>query len=117
MSIYSGSLEKIEDLNRIDELSHQVEKGVGLFKDSLRCIVSKTVKRNLEGAWDLDPEELPVFYLDLLSYREISNAIAERYGVQHESPQFLLIKDGNCVWNGSHHEVDRSRILEALSHV
>lgn len=52
-------------------------------------------------------------YLDLLTYRPISNALAERYQIQHESPQVLVIAGGKLIWHGSHIEIQLAEILEA----
>lgn len=46
------------------------------------------------------------YLLDLLTYRDISNQIAETYGVEHESPQVLVIQNGKSIFNRSHFEID-----------
>lgn len=57
----------------------------------------------LERNWDQEEMQNVVpYFLDLISYRSISNKIAETFGVQHESPQVLLIENGKCVYNASH---------------
>lgn len=90
-------------LDEIDRLSQ--EKHVLLFKHSTRCSVSVMAKNSLDRDWDIDKEELSLFYLDLLQYRPISNEIAERYGITHESPQVLLIKNGKCIYHTSHSNI------------
>jgi bacillithiol system protein YtxJ len=42
------------------------------------------------------------YYLDLLAYRSVSNAVAQHYGIEHQSPQVLLIKEGKCVYSETH---------------
>jgi bacillithiol system protein YtxJ len=64
------------------------------------------VKRAIERDWNLSDSELPVYYLDLLEYRSISDIIAERFSVRHESPQLILIRDGRAVYHASHSEID-----------
>jgi len=63
-------------------------------------------KRSLEQQWQLAEDELPVYYLDLLTYRPISNRIAELFSVQHQSPQLILIRDGKAIYHASHSEID-----------
>lgn len=76
-----------------------------VFKHSTRCSISRIVKRNFEMDWDESLGEMPVYYLDLLNFRTISNKIAEEFNVIHESPQLLLIRDGECRYNASHSAV------------
>lgn len=57
------------------------------------------------------------YYLDLLSYRNLSNKIADNFGVIHESPQVLLIKNGDCVFEASHSEIAVSELQEQLNQV
>jgi len=73
-----------------------------IFKHSTRCSISMMAKRRFELDWDSLPEELPLYFLDLIQHREISNQIAQLFHVYHESPQLLLIKDGECILDQSH---------------
>jgi bacillithiol system protein YtxJ len=73
-----------------------------IFKHSTRCSISMMAKRKFELDWDSLPEELPLYFLDLIQYREISSQIAQLFHVYHESPQLLLIKDGECILDQSH---------------
>lgn len=73
-----------------------------IFKHSTRCSISMMAKRRFELDWDSLPEELPLYFLDLIQYREISNQIVQLFHVYHESPQLLLIKDGECILDQSH---------------
>ena len=73
-----------------------------IFKHSTRCSISMMAKRRFELDWYSLPEELPLYFLDLIQHREISNQIAQLFHVYHESPQLLLIKDGECILDQSH---------------
>jgi len=57
---------------------------------------------------------LDFYYLDLLTYRPISNEIAEKFSVTHQSPQILVIKNGNAVFNNSHHSISADSLKEGL---
>lgn len=83
-----------------------------LFKHSTRCSISKAALGRLQRSWqDGDGE---VFLLDLLRHRDVSNAIADRYGVRHASPQVLVVRGGRCLWSASHLAITYPRCLEAL---
>lgn len=94
------TLDNIDQLEQIAQLSH--EKPCVIFKHSTRCSISSMAKLRLEDDWDLPEEQVMPYYLDLIQYRPISNTIAERFEVFHESPQLLLIKDGECIYDESH---------------
>jgi len=76
-----------------------------IFKHSTRCSISMMAKRRFELDWDKIPSEIPLYFLDLIKYREISGQIATDFAVHHESPQLLLIKDGECILDQSHGEI------------
>ena len=74
--------------------------------NSTRCGTSIMVKRRFESSYDLDAEEMDLYYLDLLSYREISEALATQYNVMHQSPQLLIIKNNQLITAESHSDVN-----------
>ena len=84
-----------------------------IFKHSTRCSISNVAKNRLEKAQT--PGDIDFYYLDLLNYRPVSNAIAETFAVDHESPQLLLIKDGKCVYNESHMGIDMEELKDQLN--
>ena len=98
------TLNQVSQLSEIDQ--HSKSKTQVLFKHSTRCSVSSFAQRILKNELSaLESDEFDVYYLDLIAFREVSNAIALRYGVEHESPQLLVIKDGKCIYNASHSDV------------
>ena len=102
----------LTESTQLDEaiaLSHS--KPVAIFKHSTRCSVSRMVQKTLELDWDFKEEELPIYFLDLITYRSISNSIAERLAVHHESPQLIVLRDGKAVYYASHSEIDIDDIL------
>jgi bacillithiol system protein YtxJ len=90
-----------QDLDRISEESFQSNLGIAIYKHSTRCSISSVAKTRLSLSWDFK-EELPIYYLDLLSYRHISDLIAEKFNVFHESPQLIVIKNGKVIYHNSH---------------
>lgn len=100
-------------LDAIDALS--ATRPVLIFKHSTRCSISSAALHRLESAWSTDDDRLGALYhLDLIRFRGLSNAIADRYGVQHESPQALVIRDGRCVHHSSHFGITYAGTKEAL---
>ncbi len=102
-------LTSIEQLESIAILSSQ--KPQLIFKHSTRCSISMVVKSRLEKS--APPEHIDFYYLDLLNYREISNQIASKFSVHHESPQVLLIVNGDCIYDESQMGITMDEIVES----
>jgi bacillithiol system protein YtxJ len=98
-------LEQIEQLVDIDVHSH--EAPVLLFKHSTTCSISAAALGRLERNWNQqEMEGINTYYLDLLKFRTTSNAVAEHYEIEHESPQVLIIKKGECIFTESHMSIN-----------
>ncbi len=106
------NLESQEELqNAIDK---SFTKPVVIFKHSTRCSVSSMAKRNFETGWENLDEHIQAYFLDLLSYRAISNTIADELEVIHASPQIILVKDGKSVFNASHNEIEANDLQDYI---
>ena len=79
--------------------------GVLLFKHSPRCGVSLHALKQLQKDWVYSSDKVDVYLINVLEHRDISNKVSAIFSVHHESPQILLIKNGECVGNASHWEV------------
>ncbi|MBT1685383.1 bacillithiol system redox-active protein YtxJ [Dawidia soli] len=105
-----------ETLTSLDQLEairkESTEKPVLIFKHSTRCSISRMVLDRLERNWDAQEMEphVKAYFLDLISYRQISNQIADLFQVEHESPQVLIIRDGASVYDRSHMAIDYQHI-------
>jgi len=86
------NLTDIGQLAMIESVSEN--ETVLIFKHSTRCSISAMAKARLER---IETLKQSIYYLDLISYRDISNFIAEKYKVQHESPQLLVLKNKQVV--------------------
>lgn len=86
-----------------------------IFKHSTRCSISMMAKKRFELDWNDLPDDVPVYFLDLIRFREISNKIAEDFKVYHQSPQLLLIKDGECVLDQSHGDISVEEAVSVLN--
>jgi bacillithiol system protein YtxJ len=103
------SLNTLSQLAEIDLLSQ--EKPVIIFKHSTRCSISSAALNRFENAYgNANSEAIPVYFLDLLQYRNISNEVARHYQIEHQSPQTLLIKNGKCVHEATHFDIDFAEI-------
>lgn len=94
-------LKSESDLNEITTNSFASARGVAIFKHSNRCSISFLAKKRVEASWFFE-DELPIYLLDLLNYRKISDLVAEKFKVEHQSPQLLIIKNGECIHHDSH---------------
>jgi bacillithiol system protein YtxJ len=82
-----------------------------IFKHSTRCSISSMAKNRVERDWDLD---FPIYYLDLIQYRSISNLIAAKSGIEHQSPQLIVFQNGLPVYDASHNAIDANEIKSNL---
>lgn len=108
-----NKLTQIEQLVDIDVQSHEFP--VLLFKHSTTCSISAAALNRLERNWnETEMESIQPYYLDLLANRTTSNAIADHYEIEHQSPQVLVIKKGECIYNESHMGIDYKSILDVM---
>lgn len=87
---------------------------VVIYKHSSRCGLSFMTENKLEEGWEELQPKVKLYFLDLIRYREVSAAVAERFNVRHQSPQILIIKNGICVYNTSHNEINVDTILRNI---
>jgi len=103
-------LNNLQQLAEIKELSRTRPQVI--FKHSTRCSISTVVKNRLER--NEQPGSADFYFLDLLRFRSISDKVAEDFAVYHESPQVLLIKDAQCVYEESHNGIDMAGITDQI---
>jgi bacillithiol system protein YtxJ len=101
-----------EQLTEIDQASYR--QPILIFKHSTRCGISSTALSRLERKWRAEDDlRLKPYYLDLLLHRDLSNEVASRYRVVHESPQVLVIKNGACAYSANHLGITYADLLDA----
>ncbi len=103
------SLDHLEEINTISK-----EETVLIFKHSTRCGISRMVIKMFEKQFDEELKELKVYYLDLLNFRELSNEVGYAFQVQHQSPQLLVIKNGEAVNYASHYDINSIDLKQYL---
>lgn len=100
----------LTDLGQLNEIIQtSTEKPVAIFKHSTRCSVSRMVFKQFENEFDLQDKMVP-YFLDLIEHRDVSNEIAVRFAVQHQSPQLIVIKDGKAIYDASHESIDALKL-------
>jgi bacillithiol system protein YtxJ len=104
-------LQFIGQLDEIAALSD--EKPALIFKHSTRCSISRFALKQFENEYALE-DKVDAYFLDLIEYRDVSNEIANRFQVTHQSPQLLLIKNGQSVYDASHSDIDAGDLVERL---
>lgn len=101
-------IESESDLDKAVEESS--DKKVAIFKHSTRCFISKTVLKNFEKEVEGADKDVTYYFLDLLEHRGISNKIADRFDVVHQSPQLIVLENGKAIADASHHNISVSVI-------
>lgn len=94
----------LKTVEEVKAIKNTLKGNVGIFKHSTRCGISTTVISRFEKKF---PKDLPItmYYIDLLNYRDVSSAVGQVFNVIHQSPQFLVIKDGKAIAHESHHSI------------
>ena len=104
------TLDKIEQFDEIDEVSQT--KPVVLFKHSTRCSISRMALKQFDAEFNYPEEKIDWYLLDLLNHRDLSNEIASRYNVMHQSPQIVVIRNGKAVFNESHDSISEEDLKQ-----
>jgi bacillithiol system protein YtxJ len=105
-------MESLADLSEAIEESR--DKKVVIFKHSNRCSVSMMAKKSLEMSWDISPDEVQPYFLDLIKHREVSNEIAEKLEVIHQSPQLIGVNNEEVFYHASHSVISIESLKSAL---
>ena len=102
-----NSIDQLEHIKSASYITPQV-----IFKHSTTCSISRMALDRFERA--ATPEKVDFHYLDLLNYKAISNEIASFFQVHHESPQVILIKNGECIYDESHYGIMMDELISFL---
>lgn len=123
--IFGGSAEPKEEkvlpwipLNELQQLDYIEKKSSTktqvIFKHSTRCGISRMVMNQFIDAYNFTEKDLDLYYLDLLDYRDVSNEVATKFQVMHESPQLLVIKNGVVVAQDSHGAINSINLQQFI---
>ncbi|MFT5752912.1 MAG: bacillithiol system protein YtxJ [Flavobacterium sp.] len=98
------TLDNVKLLDEVDVISQT--KPVVLFKHSTRCSISRFALKRFDAEFNYTDDQIDWYLLDLLNHRDISNEMAHRYNVQHQSPQIIVIRNGKAVFTATHDGID-----------
>ena len=123
MGLFSSSKPKvifpwknIESIQTLDELiSLTQDNAVLIFKHSTRCSISMMALTRFESEWDLNISNCDLYFLDLIAHRDISNKIAEITGVIHQSPQVIVLRKGEVLYEESHNFISARDIKKEVN--
>ena len=105
---------QLTEMDQLDTIvSTSADKIVLIFKHSTRCSISRFALKQFESEFNFQ-DKISTYFLDLLNNRDISNEIAFRFNVQHQSPQVLLIKNGVVVYDASHSDIEAEELKKYL---
>jgi bacillithiol system protein YtxJ len=108
-----NKLESEEQLERIQTESKN--KFVLIFKHSTTCSISRTALDRFQRNWNPEAmKEVQPYYLDLLAHRGLSNQVAKFFDVEHQSPQLLVIRNGQSIYDRSHFDIDFQSVKEIV---
>ena len=100
---------QLEDIKRKSMIKTQV-----IFKYSTRCGISRLVLSQFEEDYNFSETDFDLYFLDLISHRDVSNEVSYKFQVIHESPQILIIKNGVTIAHSSHgaiNDMDLKRFI------
>ncbi len=104
----------LEDISVMEELlATQDDMARIFFKHSTRCSISSMALHSFEANWEGDDAQL--YFIDLLRFRELSNALAEQTGVMHQSPQAIVVRNKEVIYHASHSGIDAQAIQKLLT--
>jgi len=110
------SLTPLHDVASLDAaIAESSERPVLLFKHSRYCGVSCEALDELQSHIDTrDGASVSYKMITVQTHRPLSDAVAQRFGIRHETPQAILLKDGKPVWNASHFRITATKLEEVL---
>ncbi len=103
------SWNKLNSIVQVDGLIESSQQPILFFKHSTRCPISTMAKGRLERDVAL-MNSGATYLLDLITFREISNHIADKLGIQHESPQVIVVKGGRVLYHASHNAIEAEAV-------
>ena len=101
-------------LSSQQDLEHLIadseEAPVVIFKHSTRCSLSAMALNRLNEA----TKNIDIHIIDVISHRDISNLVVQKFHVSHQSPQLIVVKQGNCSFHASHMDISATMVLEQI---
>lgn len=106
------------NLQSVAQLDEIQEKSKGraqvIFKHSTTCGISRMVLNMFSSGYNLEVDQIDLYFLDLHAHRDVSNEVAIKFQVIHQSPQLLVIKNGTTVFHTSHGAISEVNLEQHL---
>ncbi len=107
------SLDSIDQLDNV--ITNSKIRPKVIFKHSTRCGISRMALNQFERNFESGGADAGYYLLDLLNYRDVSNAVADKLNVPHQSPQVVVLRDGEVIHTESHHGIDIKKIQQLIN--
>jgi bacillithiol system protein YtxJ len=106
----------LTESRQLDEIEKESnDKLIVIFKHSTRCGISRMVLNTFEKEYDLEKDkDVKLYFLDLIANRGLSNEVAERFKVRHESPQIILLRNTEVVHHASHQSIQMKDVKDHI---
>jgi bacillithiol system protein YtxJ len=107
---------KPSSIEEITILIKQAQQPILFFKHSTRCSISAMALDRVEREWsEKTAHQLIPVYIDVINRRELSDFLAMQVGIEHQSPQILLVHQGKCVYQASHNQIALEQVINYLN--
>ncbi|HLV42196.1 MAG TPA: bacillithiol system redox-active protein YtxJ [Brumimicrobium sp.] len=104
----------IESVEALEEAISNTESKHGLFfKHSTRCNISAMALNGFESQWE-ESDDCDLYFIDLIAHRDVSNALSELTGIEHQSPQVILVNNKEAVYTSSHNGISARAIKQII---
>lgn len=108
--------ETLESVGQLDNIISNSEiKPKVIFKHSTRCGISRMVLNQFERGYEKNDDDVTFYFLDLLNFRDVSNAVADKLNVVHQSPQVIILYNREILHIESHQGIDIKRVQEIVT--
>ncbi|WP_405397283.1 bacillithiol system redox-active protein YtxJ [Maribacter sp. Asnod2-G09] len=104
-----NSVAQLSDIKEVSSSRPQL-----IFKHSTSCGISRMVLNMFKSSYGLEEGQMDLYFLDLLANRDVSNAVADEFGVMHQSPQLLIVKNGVVVVHDSHNAISNIELEQYI---
>lgn len=105
--ILADSADKIYEAEDLSQ-----KERVLILKYSPKCVISHIMKTLLQKEWAEGEMRMKTYLVNVIDNTDISNDISKRYGVEHESPQAIILEKGKAVYNAAHGQVLYSNLKQ-----
>jgi bacillithiol system protein YtxJ len=104
---------RFQQISGLDRLAETLERSqaetVVLFNHDPWCPISARAYDQVSSV------ALDVVLIDVSRERIVTRELAQRTGVRHESPQVIVLRDGQVIWSASHHRITREALEQAAN--